>query len=280
MKMEECVNRYEWDYQVRLNPKTIEIYTRSVRQLFAYSGKQLDTVTKQDIRDWLGDLADNNYKPYTICNKILGLRAFFKYCEEEGYIHSNPAATIPFPRLEEKLPSYLTVKQLAELKRLVKDRRPVERIIVELLCTTGLRIGELLSMRREDIHWSERMIHVPKGKGKKGRVVLFTKECEVHFQAFLENQDQAKPHVFQGLRQKDKLIHPCLVAGWFQAYAKLLGFRVTPHMLRHTFAAHLAMKGMPLVYIQTLLGHEEPNQTRVYAKLYNHARKTTYDEFM
>lgn len=75
-------------------------------------------------------------------------------------------------------------------------------------------------------------------------------------------------------------IDPRLIQHWFESYREELGFYVTPHTLRHTFATHLAMKGMPLSYIQVLLGHDDPRDTHTYARLYGEAQKQMYDEWM
>lgn len=205
----------------------------------------------------------------------------FLYCFEEGILSTNPAAEIPLPLTDETKPSYLTISDLSKLKILVNGRTLDERAIIEVLYATGMRISELSNMRKEDIKWNERMIHIPKGKGKRGRIVLFTKECEVHLKAYLDTRRDDIPYVFVSPKNRVRPFRiKCVGQRFKEIYSKQLGFRVTPHSSRHTFAAHLAQRGMPPIYIQYLLGHEDPQQTRYYARLYNNARKDMYDEFM
>ncbi|GGI16594.1 tyrosine-type recombinase/integrase [Gottfriedia solisilvae] len=280
MDCETCINQFELDYQFCLDPKSVELYLLSVKQLIEHSGKSIDTLNKKHIRLWLYYLSEKGYKPQTISSKLGGLKTFFTYCCEEGILSTNPAVGISI-KMEESKPFYLSLTDLTKLRQLVNKRILAERAIIEVLYATGMRISELSNMRREDIYWNERTIQIQKGKRKKGRIVLFTKECEVHLKAYLDTRMDDVPYVFVSPKYADRPIQIYYVGKRFrEIYSKQLGFRVTPHTLRHTFAAHLAQKGMPLEYIQTLLGHESPQQTRYYARLYNHARKELYDEFM
>ncbi|MEH7080942.1 tyrosine-type recombinase/integrase, partial [Bacillus velezensis] len=218
--------------------------------------------------------------PKTISTKLGGLKTFFTYCCEEGVLSTNPAVGISV-QMEESKPSYLSLTDLTKLRQLVNKCFLAERAIIEVLYATGMRISELSNMRREDIYWNERIIQIQKGKRKKGRIVLFTKDCEVHLKAYLDTRMDDFPYVFVSPRYADRPIRISYVGKIFkEIYSKQLGIRVTPHTLRHTFAAHLAQKGMPFDYIQILMGHESPQQTRHYARLYNHARKELYNEFM
>lgn len=280
MDQEVYMKQFIMDNQFRLDTESLKKYQCAVKQFLEYTGKSLTCITRSDIRHWLAHLKEKGYKPKTIWSKLTGLKSFFKYCTEEGFTLNNPALNVPFPHVEEKRPYYLTVEQLNKLRKLLEGRL-MERAIVELLYASGVRISELCSMKKEDIDWAERVIHIPKGKRKKGRIVLFTHECAEHLKSYLDSRTDDLPYVFLSLRSKNQPIHPDTVGQWlFRSYSKSLVFKVTPHTLRHTFAAHFAQKGMPLECIQVLLGHEEPQQTRYYARLYNHARKEIYDKFM
>ncbi len=180
---------------------------------------------------------------------------------------------IPFPQVEDKLPHYLQKEEFIRLRNLVKEHIDY-RAIIELFYATGIRLMELVELKKESINWGERIITIPNGKRKKERIVLFTRECGEHLKAYLEyNQDDKQPFVFANY-------HPRSIQLRFNEYSTELGVSFTPHTLRHTFAAHLAIKGMPLECIQVLLGHNGPHQTQLYARLYHEARKEIYDQFM
>ncbi|MEH6938316.1 tyrosine-type recombinase/integrase [Bacillus sp. JJ664] len=279
---EQCLEKFGKEYSFRLDIKTINLYQKSVIQLLTYCEKQFQDITTRDIRNWLLYLLENGYKSSSIKNKLAGLKLFYKYCVEEGIINHNPAASVPFPSVEEKLPYYLQHDQLIQLRELIKEKtfeRVQERAIIELLYATGMRISELAALKKEDICWTERTIIIQKGKRKKGRIVLFTRYCAEYLQMYLQMRKDNLPFVFLNSWRKGP-VGTRTIQYDFNEYAKQLEIHLTPHTLRHTFAAHLSMKGMPLECIQVLLGHNGPHQTQLYARLYSHARKEMYDEWM
>ncbi|MGE7667165.1 tyrosine-type recombinase/integrase [Ureibacillus composti] len=279
MDADKTIEQFIIDYQFRLAPRTIKIYKRAVKQLQEHLGKSFDTITKKDIRRWLLLLEEKGYKPNTIMGYLIGLKTFYKYCLEEGHIQLDPASEIPFPKQEEKIPQYLTKDQLTQLRNHVKGKL-LERAIIEVLYATGMRISELREMKKQDIDWLERSILIPEGKWKKGRIVLFSLECAEHLRTYLDSRTEDDlPYVFVIPNQK-KYIGGTTISKRFASCSEQLGFKVTPHMLRHTFAAHLAQKGMPLESIRILLGHESQHTTQLYARLFNKARKEMYDHWM
>lgn len=265
-------------YKNRLDEKTIVRYRKATEKLFSYCEKPYDEITTQDIRKWMSNLNMLGYMPGTIVTKLNEVRLFFRYSLEEELIKKNPVESLQYPKRVERLPQYLEVDQLIQLRNLVKGRFS-HRAIVEVFYATGVRISELIAMKKEDINWNERSIFIPKGKGKKGRIVLFTLECEQHLKTYLTSRKDDLPYVFVNASET-KSIAQTTIRDRFGAYSKILGFRIYPHMLRYTFTVHLAMKGMPLDCIQVLLGHEDPNTTHFYARLYSHARTRIYEEIM
>jgi site-specific recombinase XerD len=277
MQTTDEIQRFGQEYTFRLAPVTRDLYKRFVFELFEYTGKQYDEMTPRDIRNWLQGMATEGFTTSTQNTKLAGVKLFYRYLKEEGLVEKNPTERIPLSKLEEKLPHYLLTDQLMELRQLVKNVN--ERAVVETLYCTGVRISELVAMQKVDINWEERSIHIPKGKRKKARIVLFTRECGEYLKAYLASRQDNLADVFlnpYGRKRASKVT----IQVKFKSYVEHLGFNLTPHTLRHTFAAHLAAKGMPIQCLQILLGHEDQNQTQYYAKLYDHARKAIYDEWM
>ncbi|SFD39919.1 integrase/recombinase XerC/integrase/recombinase XerD [Bacillus sp. OV194] len=275
---EACIKRFIDDYSFKLEKNTLEGYKISIRLLLSFSKKAYNEVTTRDIRNWLAHLEEDRYKISTIRTKMFGLRLFYQYCLEEELIAHNPVEAIPLPNNEDKLPHYLTMDQLTQLK-LLSEGNLKQRAVIEVLYSTGTRISELINMKLEDIQWSERMIRIPKGKGKKERIVLFTKDCSEHLNAYLNVRRDDLPYVFLNGNGTGAIDNHNIQV-WFRVFQKKLGFYVTPHTLRHTFAAHLVMKGMPLECIQALLGHDKLQNTHIYTRLYSQAQKQMYDEWM
>lgn len=275
---EACIQKFKEEYDVRLTSRTIDLYQKAVAQLVVFSGKPYDEITSRDIRSWLMELEKSGYKPMTIHTRLAGVKLFYRYCLEEALVTDNPVASIPFPQAEEKIPHYLQLDQLNQLRKMVEGR-PQERAVIEVLYATGIRISELVAMKKEDLNWSERILHIPKGKGNKARIVLFTQECAEHLTVYLQERSDDFPFVFLN-SNRTRPICKRTIQLKFATYKKQMGLHLTPHTLRHTFAAHLSIKGMPLACIQLLLGHDSPHQTQLYARLYSHARKQMYDEWM
>lgn len=277
MEAKQCIEQFEKDHQMRYAPKTIKHYQFTIRQMQDHLGIPYHQITRKNIRDWLLVLEEKGYKPTTIMSKLIGLKTFYKYCLEEGIITSDPVADIPFPKVEQNMPKYLTKPQIVSLQQQVAGRL-LERAIVEVFLTTGVRISELVAIKKEDINWTERSLRIPEGKWKKERIVLFSIKCGEYLKAYLESRVDELPDVFVN-QQANARIRPQTINAHFISYSKRLGFRVIPHMLRHTFAAQLVQKGMPLACIQQLMGHNSPQTTQLYARLYNQARKEMYDRW-
>lgn len=274
----DYIEQFKIDHQFRLARTTIRSYQFDIRQLQELMGKPFEDITRKDVRNWLMLLEEKGYKPVTVYTKLIGVKTFFSYCLEEGLIATNPLAHIPYPKIPDKVPIYLTKPELAQLRECVQHSL-LERAIIEMLAATGIRMSELIAMNKEDINETERSIHIPDGKGNQARIVLISLESLQYVTAYLKSRTDALPYVFIN-HTATRRIRRQIINANFQAYSERLGFRVIPHMLRHTFAARLAEKGMPGECIQQLLGHQRPSTTQLYARLFNHARKETYDKWM
>lgn len=279
MLIEDCMEKFKEDYSRRLALTTINDYVAAVGQLITYSGKSLDTINAKEIRQWLVHLEKKGLKSTSINKMLSALKLFFTYCLEENWITRNPMSTVSFLAKEQWVPYYLEHHQLMQLRQLVEGNVR-ERAIVELLYVTGIRLGELVALKQEDINWSECMIYIKEGKGKKDRLVLFTQSCSEYLKAYLAQRQDDLPSLFVTTARGIRPLGRRGIQWYFAGFTKQLGYRITPHTMRHTFAAHLAMKGMPLACIQALLGHDDPQTAQAYAQLYDHARKQMYDEWM
>lgn len=273
---QEVLQAFFYDNQNQFSPETIRSYKISLSQFFSFIDKNYDEVQAKDIRNWSEALDEKGLKIRSRQLKLTALKSFYQYCMEENKINKDPTKRVKTPQKEDSLPYYLSKRQLALLQEYTKGN-PRERAIVEALFATGVRVSELLNIRLEDIKWDARQIWIRKGKGNKERFVLFSHDCAERLKNYLESKKGKSEYLFSG--SKGKPISSDLVQLFFRQYSKALGFKVTPHTMRHTFAAHLAEKGMKFTYIQDLLGHTNVNSTRIYTRLMNHARKKKYDQY-
>ncbi|SFD39872.1 integrase/recombinase XerD [Bacillus sp. OV194] len=264
------------DNKARFSSETVRSYKMALNQFFSFCEKNYDEVKATDIRAWLASMEENSLKPRTIHLKLSAIKSFYQYCMEENKIKKNPTMTVHTPKKDDSLPYYLSRRQIALLQEHTKnDLR--DRAIVDTLYATGVRVSELLQIRLEDIKWETRQIWIRNGKGNKERFVLFTHECSERLKTYIKNRKYENVYLFPNNRGGH--LSRIFVEKKFQEFSKALGFRVVPHTMRHTFAAHLAEKNMPQSNIQELLGHVNINSTRIYTRLMETARKKQYDRY-
>ncbi|WP_027365556.1 site-specific tyrosine recombinase/integron integrase [Desulfotruncus alcoholivorax] len=277
-KTTEMIEHFFKDNQARFTEKTVKSYQIALRQFFSFCFKEYDEVKALDIRAWLMQLDETGLMPRSLRLKLAAVKSFYRYCIEEDLILKDPTFNIELPRIKESPPIYLNKADLAHLMEEAKEH-PRERAIIETLYATGVRISELLNIRLEDIKWDTRQIWIRKGKGDKERFVLFTAACAERLKAYLATRKVESPYLFTN--QRGKPLSPAWVELFLKHYTNNLdlGIKITPHTLRHTFAAHLKEKDMPQSYIQELLGHANINSTRIYNRLSATAKKKQYENY-
>ena len=238
--------------------------------------RQIDHIT---IREWLSTLHAAQKKKSSIARKLAALRTFFQFLIREGVVELNPAKLVSTPRLEKKLPIYLSVEdavRFIETPDITTDLGKRDRAILEMLYGTGMRVSELTKLDIRDVDFRNRMVKV-KGKRRKERIIPFgepalhallgymtVRNTFLHNAPMAEREDEAIFLNYQGTRittrsvgrMVDKYILIC--AGIHD---------ISPHSLRHSFATHLLDSGADLRDIQELLGHARLSTTQIYTHI-------------
>jgi len=227
------------------------------------------------IRAFLGSLHREKRKKVTISRKVTALRTFFNYLLREGMVKINPADMIQAPRGEKYIPSFLSVDEMmallkAEINPDAKGLR--DRAIIELFYSSGIRLSELAGLNEGDIDFSQGLMKV-RGKGRKERVVPVGGPALAAVRAYLENRKKMSiEYSFGGSRdpifvgKKGARLSTRTVARILDKMVLKsgLGRKISPHVLRHTFATHMMEAGADLRAIQELLGHESLSTTQKY----------------
>ena len=274
--MQEVFNKYISYLQAERNAfkYTVRNYTNDLMEFFAFARgkdiKSLKEVNKQILRGYLGQLMEQGFAKSSIARKMSAIRSFYRYLMREEVVSASPAATTVSPKLDRRLPSFLTV---AEAKRLVESpdlSRPQgqrDRAVLELLYASGLRVSELVNMNVEQIDLDTNEIRVW-GKGAKERVVLIGDPAA---RALNNYMSQGRPELLGGKKNKALFVNryggrlPARsIQKILKKYARTIDKRVHPHMLRHTFATHLLDGGADLKVVQELLGHADLSSTQIY----------------
>lgn len=244
-------------------------------------------VSASHLRQYVMELTISGYSKRSIARKLSSLRTFFRYLVDRRLIGLNPAAFVRAPKLPLRLPKVLTI---AEVERLLcaPDATTLEglrdRAILEVLYSTGMRVGELVKLNCPDVNISSGAVIVT-GKGGKQRLVLLG---EPALKALQEYLGEARPKLLRGkaidcgalflskrgTRLTERQVHRIVVK---HALAAGLADKVTPHTLRHSFATHMLEGGADLRIVQELLGHASLSTTQIYTRTSMAHLKRVYD---
>jgi len=232
--------------------------------------KSLKDVNKQTLRAYLAHLMEQGFAKSSIARKLSAIRSFYRYLMREEMISASPAATTVSPRLDRRLPSFLTVdeaKRLVESPDLSQPQGQRDRALLELLYASGLRVSELVNINVEQVNMATNEIRVW-GKGSKERVVLIGTPAARALTTYIDKGrrellgDKKNNALFvnrYGGRLPARTVQKIL-----EKYARNIGKKVHPHVLRHTFATHLLDGGADLKVVQELLGHADLSSTQIY----------------
>jgi len=270
-------------FQRNASPHTLRNYASDLQQFLDYlthapggdarPAPELEQIDNLTVREFLGVLYQRENKKSSVARKLATVRSFMKYLSLQGAIQANPAKIVASPKLESRLPDYITVEAAASLVETPDagtDLGKRDRSILELLYGAGLRVGELVGLNLGDISLGEGLVRVV-GKGRKERIVPFGRRAAEALEAYLQvrgkrikNRGLTGEAVF--LNSRGGRLTSRSVGNIVDHHVGRLAQRlkVHPHTLRHTFATHMLSAGADLRAIQELLGHESLSTTQKY----------------
>jgi integrase/recombinase XerC len=249
----------------------------ALERFLASCQKGYDQIEKADIRNFADELKRMGCKNSTINSYLAVLRSFYRYCFEENLVAKNPALPIRFLHVDDPIPHYLTPDELEQLQEVASDDL-LERAIVETLYATGVRASELCEIQKEDINWDEKSIAIQKRKGWRGRNVYFHARCAARLKQYLASRQDDSPYLF--VNRQGKPLKTAILDSYFRVLSRKLNFNVTPRMLRHTFAAHMAQKGMPPITLMQFLGQANILSTMIYTRFYAENVRNDYYTYL
>ncbi len=271
-------------YQKSYSEETIKSYYEDLTEFITFSeeeGINLLKVKNEDIRKFLIKLDDKNNKASTISRKISSLKGFYKYLLNREHIKKNPFSLIKSPKKEKRLPRFFYYNEIEELFSSVDISTSLGKrnlAILEVLYATGVRVSELVNIKVLDINEDEIKVL---GKGNKERIVRLGEYARDSIDSYLNNgydslnttnseylfiNKNGKKLTTRGVRYiLDQLINNTT-----------LNKKISPHMLRHSFATHLLNEGCDILSVQELLGHESLTATSIYTHITNDRLKEVY----
>jgi integrase/recombinase XerC len=242
-------------------------------------------VSKREIRRYLSALYDQKMATSTILRRLSALRSLYKYAMKEKLIFENPLEEIDSPKKEKKLPrsiSYEQVEHLLNQPDLSTYLGRRDRCIMELFYSSGLRLSELVGLKRRDFDIKNQILTIY-GKGKKQRQSPITKTAADWVVSYLNDPNRSsiekdKEKIF--LNRWGGPLSARSVDRKFAIYLKSSGLseKITPHTIRHTIATHWLENGMDLKTIQMLLGHTSLATTTIYTHVSSKLKREVYDK--
>lgn len=262
-------------YQKNYSSYTIENYEQDILEFLEYvdrEGLDYQSVVYSDLRFFLMHLKEEKKdKNSSIDRKLSSLRGFYQYLANEGIVSSNVFTLLSGPKKEKKLPRYFEYNELealfdaCDLSTSLGQR---DRLILEMLYATGVRVGELVSIKVSDINQSSRTILIL-GKGNKERIVPYGEYCDEILKMYLKDgylSLNTKNSSYLFLNYHGGQLTERGVRYLLEEIIKRTSIQknISPHMIRHSFATHLLNQGCDLMTVQKLLGHESIKATQIY----------------
>ena len=274
IKDTDIINFLEYlKYERRLSSNTIYSYGENLLLISNTLKKNLITLDNNDIRSFL---VNTDATARTKAHYLTVLNSFYRYLIFTDKLKNNPCDGIKSPKLEKKLPTYLTSEEIDKLLN-IRLTKPVDyrnKAMLELIYATGARISEITNLELNQIDYDECVIRVT-GKGRKDRIIPFgdtsskaLKDYIENYRIFLIKNDTCN---FVFINKNGSKISRQMVFKILKSLAKKAGIEkeVSPHTLRHSFATNLLNNGADLRVIQELLGHENLETTEIYSHLQN-----------
>ena len=233
---------------------------------------------RQKIRVFLKTLKDKNYTKKGIARKIASLRSFFKFLTLNEFIEKDPMAKIRTPKIkiEENLPKFLDLNEIKKIFTILKNDKYFNSkksqryyLIVRLLYSTMARVNELCNIKIKDVDFEMGYIRL-RGKGNKERIVPVDIGTLKFIKESMDNRILYNSDDYLLVNTRGKKLTPRVIQEDIKNIKEICGFPgskiITPHVFRHTGATHLRRSGMDISELQDILGHSNPNTTRIYAK--------------
>jgi len=260
---------------------TLAAYRNDLSQFLAFVQPRVsswDQVTREIIMDYISMMRDKReYASSTVARKVAAIKSFFHYLADQGVLQDDPTATLDSPKVRKRLPKAISQEDLERLlSEPARDRSPKslrDRALLEMLYATGLRVTEVVTLNVDDVNLASASLRVVRPKDGRERIVPIRERAIEPLREYLERgrlallRNPDEPALFLNHRGK-RLTRQGL---WLivKHYVREVGIReeVTPHTLRHTFAASLIDTKADLQYVQEILGHANISTTQVYTQL-------------
>ncbi len=259
--------------------RTLQYYRVTIERMIKYTSVPVRKITTEDMRYYLSEYQKlNNCGKVTVDNVRRNISSFFSWLEEENHILKSPMKRIHKIKTNQQVKDIITDEEIEKLRDGCSCNRDLA--MIDLLYSTGIRVGELVNLNIADIDFEARE-GVVFGKGGKERKVYFDAKAKLHLQAYIEERNDDNPALFVTLDSP----HDRLKISGVEIRMRELGrsinlMRIHPHKFRRTMATRAIDKGMPIEQVQRILGHSQIDTTMQYAMVNQSNVKTSHQRFI
>ena len=270
----------------KLSENTLQSYKRDLKQFRKYLEENeihYNRVKEEDIKNYIAELQENGKKTSSIYKYITSIKSFYQFVLKNKKVKVDPTANIQSPKIEKRVPSVLTAKEVELLLEQPKDidlKGIRDKAMLEFAYATGMRVTEIISLNVEDVNLEEGYV-VCKNGNKQRNIPLGT----MSLKALKEYIEEARDILVKTASEKALFVNINGTRLTRQGFWKIIKFYkeqahitkdITPHVLRHSFATHLLQNGADLKAIQTMLGHSDISSTQVYMQFQDEGLKNVY----
>ena len=289
--MVQLLEEYE-QYLIQIkhsSENTISSYLRDLRQFASYlheMNMEVSEVSRDTINAYMAYLHEKGKSAATVSRSLASLKSFFHFAVDQGQIETNPVVNIRVEKAEKKLPQILTgeeVELLLEQPKCKDMKGYRDKAMLELLYATGIRVSELINLNIDDVNLPGGFIKCT--SNGKVRIIPLYPEAIQALSDYIEN---VRPKMVADIQEQSLFVNVSGDRMSRQGFWKIIKYYqekahidkdITPHTLRHSFAAHLLENGADLRSIQEMLGHSDISSTQIYAQLVKQNLKSVYNKY-
>ncbi|BAK14700.1 integrase [Solibacillus silvestris StLB046] len=279
MLLSEAWKKYQQDKKIEgYSTLTLKTYCFQYNLLLRFFGDiDMNGFSTEKLKEYLIQ-SGNHLKPSSLGHRIRCVKSLFRWSHEEGYILKNPAAKLKEPKLGKRIPKFLSELEIEHLREACQTT--MENALFEFMYSTGCRIGEVVKLDRHDIDFRTNSVIV-QGKGDKEREVYFNTRCSIWLKRYLDEREDDDPCLFITDRKPKRRMSIDNLRYIIKRVSNRAGIKkcIHPHQLRHSYATHMINNGAPIDVIQSLLGHEKSETTKIYAQLSGKIRQDYYSKY-
>ena len=259
--------------------KTLKYYQTTIDAMVSSLDKSVRQIRTEDLRTYLTEYQSRNQSSRVTIDNIRRIfSSFFSWLEDEDYIIKSPVRRIHKVKTATSIKETYSDEDLERMRDNCKELRDLA--MIDMLASTGMRVGEMVLLNRDDIDFAERECMVF-GKGDKERMVYFDARAKLHLQQYLSSRTDDNPALFVTLRAPHERLHIGGIEHRLREMGKRLNIhRVHPHKFRRTLATMAIDKGMPIEQLQRLLGHQRIDTTLQYAMVKQSNVKTAHRKYV